>query len=57
MQHRPDSNDPEPPASEPDASATPPVPDDDDRVCAECGRPIDAGDIVCPHCGTALVGG
>lgn len=36
---------------------SPTGPDSDERVCVECGQPIDPGDIICPHCGTALVGG
>jgi len=49
------TNSPTPPGRDTDLS--PQVPNDDERVCAECGGPIGASDITCPHCGAALVGG
>jgi len=41
-----------------DTATTPNPPESREQpICAMCGKPIAADDLVCPHCGTKLVSG
>ncbi len=48
---------PPPPPSPPPPPPLPPYadPDDDPYQCAYCGRPTQAADAACPHCGRSLL--